>query len=434
MPITPPPGVREIAAKLTQAGHQAWCVGGAVRDALMGRPQSDWDLATDATPDVVLGLFRRTVPVGVQHGTVGVFDSEGDLHEVTTFRHDVETDGRHAVVRFGASIDEDLARRDFTINAIAVSPLTGEVRDPFHGRRDLHHGIVRAVGNPAERMREDRLRALRAIRFAARLGFSISRPTWEAIIDCRDAMGALSKERVRQEIDKTLSEVERPSDAFRLWKGSWMLQRLAPELAEQDWRAVLAVDFLPLPKAAWKPAERERRLRLRWAALVSELDSGTVSDLLTRLKAPRREIDWTCAFAGKFLAFRYETDKMFEAGPWSNADVRRWAAKLGSEHADAAMLVAQAWLDHRRSLGYETPPQEEVVTLWRRLALSVRRDALTVGDLAIDGTDLQQAGVKPGPALGRILRGLLDRVIETPSLNTRENLLSLVDVRLAHEE
>ncbi|MBC7840981.1 MAG: CCA tRNA nucleotidyltransferase, partial [Gemmatimonadaceae bacterium] len=149
--IRPPEAVVEIAARLEAAGHETWCVGGAVRDALLGQADLDWDLATAATPGEVKRLFHRTVPVGIEHGTIGVFGSDARLHEVTTFRADVETDGRHAVVKFGVSLDEDLARRDFTMNAIAWSPLRQELRDPFGGREDLHARRVRAVGNAARR-------------------------------------------------------------------------------------------------------------------------------------------------------------------------------------------------------------------------------------------------------------------------------------------
>src|SRR5690348_6707713 len=157
--LTPPEPVLEIASMLEDAGHEAWCVGGAIRDALLGHPDLDWDLATSATPDQVRAIFgkRRTIPVGIAFGTVGVLDRFGTLHEVTTFRRDVRTDGRHAEVEFGASLEEDLARRDFTINAIAYSPSRDELRDPFGGRNDLAGKLVRAVGDPDARMQEDRL-------------------------------------------------------------------------------------------------------------------------------------------------------------------------------------------------------------------------------------------------------------------------------------
>jgi tRNA nucleotidyltransferase/poly(A) polymerase len=189
-----------------------------VRDAFLGHPHLDWDLATSATPDQVRKLFRRTVPIGLEFGTVGVLDDRGTMHEVTTFRRDVQTDGRHAVVEFGASLDDDLGRRDFTINAIAVSPSTGAIRDPFGGRMDLEKKLVRAVGVPDERMREDWLRALRAIRFAGRLGFEIEDETWKAIVRSAPHLPRLSRERVKQEIEKTMEQVRCPSHAFALWR------------------------------------------------------------------------------------------------------------------------------------------------------------------------------------------------------------------------
>src|SRR5690242_4381783 len=214
--LQPPPAVREIADRLEDAGYEAWCVGGAIRDALLGHPHLDWDLATSATPAEVRQLFgpRRTIPVGVEFGTVGVLDRDGKMHEVTTFRRDVRTDGRHAEVEFGVSLDDDLARRDFTINAIAYSPRRDELRDPFEGRRDLERRLVRAVGDADARMREDRLRALRAIRFAARFSFSIEDGTRRAIEASAPYLDRLSAERVKQELDKTMEQVVRPSTAL----------------------------------------------------------------------------------------------------------------------------------------------------------------------------------------------------------------------------
>src|SRR5215831_5512458 len=217
-PLNPPAAVLEIAGRLEDAGFEAWCVGGAIRDALLGHPHLDWDLATSATPEEVRRLFgKRTIPVGVEFGTVGVLDKSGTMHEVTTFRRDVKTDGRHAVVEFGASLDDDLARRDFTINAIAFSPRREEIRDPFDGRGDLARRLIRAVGDADARMREDRLRALRAIRFAARFGFSIEPATRRAIEHSAPMLDRLSRERVKQELDKTMEQVRRPSHALATW-------------------------------------------------------------------------------------------------------------------------------------------------------------------------------------------------------------------------
>ncbi|MGE5142031.1 MAG: CCA tRNA nucleotidyltransferase, partial [Acidobacteriota bacterium] len=168
-----PREVLNIARRLEEAGYETWCVGGAVRDNLLQLENHDFDLTTAATPDVVQQTFRRTVPIGIEHGTVAVLDSERRPHEITTFRKDVRTDGRHAQVAFGVSLTDDLARRDFTINAIAYHPLRHEWRDPFNGAHDLDHKLIRAVGDPNWRFQEDYLRILRALRFSARFDFKI---------------------------------------------------------------------------------------------------------------------------------------------------------------------------------------------------------------------------------------------------------------------
>jgi tRNA nucleotidyltransferase (CCA-adding enzyme) len=260
--LDPPSTVLEIADRLEQAGYETWCVGGAVRDALLGRPHLDWDLATAAKPDEVRQLFgrSRTVPLGVDFGTVGVLDRAGRLHEVTTFRRDVRTDGRHAVVEFGASLDDDLARRDFTINAIAYHPRRQTLRDPFGGRADLERHIVRAVGDPRERIREDRLRALRAIRFAGRFGFSIDPVTWNAIVESAGQLRRLSAERVKQELEKTMDQLPRPSAALTLWVKSGAMATLVPSLADIDATTLTAVDCAPVPPEGEAPRRRARRL------------------------------------------------------------------------------------------------------------------------------------------------------------------------------
>ena len=227
MSLNPPPAVRKIVKRLEDAGFETWCVGGAVRDALLGHPHLDWDLATRATPQEVRKLFKSTVPVGIDFGTIGVLDENKIMHEVTTFRRDVQTDGRHAVVEFGASLDDDLARRDYTINAIAYSPSRDEIRDPYKGQQDLEGRLIRAVGDARERMREDRLRALRAIRFASRFGFDIERDTYDAIVESAPELTRLSAERVKQEIEKTMDQVKFPSKAFAMWRdtGAFQIRR-----------------------------------------------------------------------------------------------------------------------------------------------------------------------------------------------------------------
>ncbi|MEO7647381.1 MAG: CCA tRNA nucleotidyltransferase, partial [Gemmatimonadaceae bacterium] len=286
--LNPPPAVLKIARTLEDAGHETWCVGGAIRDAMLGEQHLDWDFATAATPDQVRKIFRRTIPIGIEFGTVGVLDDANVMHEVTTFRRDVQTDGRHAVVEFGASLDEDLARRDFTINAVAYSPTRKVVHDPFHGEKDLRAGIVRAVGEPGDRMREDRLRALRAIRFAARYGFRIEDRTWAAIVDSAPHMTRLSPERVRQEIEKTMDQVPCPSGAFAKWRDSGAFGTLIPDLAAVTALQLHAIDHLRRPILATRP---QRRL-LRIAMLLSAVPAGRSGNAMKALRFSNAAASW----------------------------------------------------------------------------------------------------------------------------------------------
>ncbi|MBT8398069.1 MAG: CCA tRNA nucleotidyltransferase, partial [Gemmatimonadetes bacterium] len=226
-----PDYVRWVVDTLEQAGYETWTVGGAVRNTLLGIPPGDWDLATRATPQVVQGLFPRTVPVGVDHGTVGVLTRQGVLLEVTTFRKDIETTGRHAVVEFADTLQEDLARRDFTVNAVAWHPIRREYSDPFSGREDLKEKVLRTVGTPEDRFSEDYLRVLRALRFSGRFKLRIDDPTWAALCACTDHLDQLSPERIREELLKVLTEDLTPSETLALYEESGVLGALYPELS-----------------------------------------------------------------------------------------------------------------------------------------------------------------------------------------------------------
>ena len=255
-----PEDVLEIARTLEGAGYETWCVGGALRDALLEHSHADYDLATAATPSQVQSLFRRTAPVGEKYGTVGVLDRRRVVHEVTTFRRDVATDGRHAVVSFGVSLDDDLARRDFTINALAYHPLRHEWRDPYSGEPDLRRRVVRAVGEPAQRFREDYLRILRAIRFAARFDFAIDPETWSAAVAGADGLPRLSAERVRDEWFKGLASARSVAALVRLWRESGAAARLIPELDRVS-EDVLARADAPGPPGARPGAGHRAPLR-----------------------------------------------------------------------------------------------------------------------------------------------------------------------------
>ena len=381
-----PEEVLEIARVLEEAGHEAWCVGGALRDALLGDPHSDFDLATSARPEEVQRLFRRTAAIGVEHGTVGVIDRKRVMHEVTTFRRDVETDGRHAVVEYGASLEEDLARRDFTINAIAYRPLSGQWRDPHGGQRDIEARVVRAVGGPAARFREDYLRILRAIRFAARFGFAIEPATWQAAREAAGGLGRLSAERVRDEWFKGIRTARDLETPVRLWHESGAAAAWLPGLRRVDEGVV--------PPTALSPPPRD-------PVLLTTLLAADPAGLLRRLRASNAEIA------------RAEAMVRGPAEPVANDDVsvRRWLAAVGGAADD---LIALFRLRARRE-----PDWLGAVT-----AIRERGDPLTRGDLAVTGRDLEALGLG-GKRIGEVLASLLDRVLEDPSANSRERLLAL---------
>ena len=395
-----PAPVSRIARRLAEAGHDAWYVGGAVRDVLFesrggGPPprQGDFDIATSAPPEAVRALFRRTVPIGIEHGTVAVLDEDGGSHEVTTFRRDVETDGRHAKVAFGVSLDEDLARRDLTINAVAVHPATGEIRDPFGGRADLAAGLVRAVGDPVVRFREDRLRVLRALRFAAVFGFRIEPATWAALCEAVPDLDHLSRERVRDEWLKML-EGRAPSTGVELWRRSGALARVWPEMADLGADVPGRLDAVDQPAdpvlltaaALWHARATEDAAetavrRLRFSNDAAALVRAVVAGLRVPLPAP--------------AAIR---------------ELRRW---LSQHRGHAREIVAVAEPRSRRA---------DLLAAVERIEAS--GDPLTVRELAVSGDDLAAAGVPAGKVMGEILRRLLDEVLDEPWRNTREQLLA----------
>lgn len=419
--LDPPQPVLDIAAKLERAGHETWCVGGAVRDALLGHPHLDWDLATAARPAQVQALFRRTVPVGIEFGTVGVLDRAGTLHEVTTFRRDVTTDGRHAVVEFGASLDDDLARRDFTINAIAWSPSRKELRDPFNGQADLAAGMLRAVGNPDARMEEDRLRALRAIRFASRFGFEIEPKTWSAIVASAPHLGRLSAERVKQEIDKTIEQVRAPSRAFALWRDSGAFATLIPALASVSDADLAALDVAPRPRGG--PRAADRRLT-RLALLFLPLRPAEATRTMTTLRFSKLDTGWIAALIERWALLGAAMQAELLAGEPGDVAVRRWVAAAGRTRMRALLRIAAARWSAARAAGGEVPDAAALKRLSRRAITIAFRDPVEISDLAVDGDDLRRAGFVPGPLLGKILSALLDWVLEDPARNVPDLLIA----------
>ncbi len=413
--MRPPGVVIDIARTLQNAGYEAWCVGGAVRDALLGEAHLDWDLATSAVPTEVRRLFKRTIPVGIEFGTVGVLDKHGQMHEVTTFRRDVKTDGRHAVVEFGASLDEDLARRDFTINAIAYDPIAHRLHDPFNGQGDLANRLVRAVGDPDARLREDRLRALRGIRFAARFDFALDPATWTAIMASAPFLTRLSPERVKQELDKTMEQVVAPSRALRRWRDSGAFAALVPDLVSVRDETLRAVDALARPRAGARPLRKS----LRFAALLSELNGRTAERVLKALRFSNQDVATIGALVDRWhrLGPALTAQMGTVEGP-SATHLRRLAADVGRLRvAGFVRLAAACWSVSNGPAG------APVRRLFQRLQHVAFCEPIEMADLAIDGDDLRSAAIASGPALGRMLKALLEVVLEDPAQNQRALLL-----------
>lgn len=411
-----PEDVLEIARTLEGAGYEAWCVGGAIRDTLLGVENTDYDIATSATPDVVQRLFKHTVNVGERFGTVAV-RTRRRHHEVTTFRKDVTTDGRHAVVEFGVSLEDDLARRDFTINAIAHHPLRHEWRDPFYGALDIQAKLIRAVGEPETRFREDYLRILRALRFAARFDFEIDPRTWSALCATADGLAQLSAERVREEWYKGLRTARSVPRLIELWITSGGAAVWLPELLA-DPPSTPTPMVSPTGSPLVQRLTNVGRMPERTAALVALLDARGADlprdpvlltallaidpvAVLSRLKAPNAEIARAMAVL---------------TGPAEPADhtplgVRRWMAAVG----DAADDHTTLWRVRHGAL-----------PLWEPVMRGIRErnEPLTRKQLAVTGNDLREIGISPGPLMGEILDRLLELVVDDPSLNLRETLLA----------
>lgn len=424
--LRPTRSVLDIARRLEAAGFEAWCVGGAIRDALLGGDPLDWDLATRAHPEQVREIFgrKRTIPVGIEFGTVSVLDDAGVAHEITTFRRDVKTDGRHAEVEFGVSLDDDLARRDFTINAIAFRPRTDEVRDPFDGRGDIARGIVRAVGDAEQRMREDRLRALRAIRFAARYHFAIEPSTLTAIRSSAPWLTRLSAERVQQEMVKTMEQVERPGVAFRLWRETGALAVLVPSLATIGDVALATMDNLPRASAGGRALSQRTSNRL--AALFLDVPPGAVRPAFTALRFPKHETSWVAALVERWALLGDTLASVLGSRQPTDAEVRRWLSRIGRLYAGGFLRVAHARWTAMRAAGQAAPSSAAVRSLHRRMRWSLYRDPIELADLQVGGDDLRRAGIPAGPIYAKILHALLDLVLADPARNTPEALLAEV--------
>ena len=445
-----PDGVRSIAHTLRAAGHEAHLVGGCVRDLLRGVAPLDWDVATDARPDRLLALFPGSRYEN-RFGTVAVPLPDG-THEVTTYRHDgTYSDHRRPDdVTFGDTLAEDLARRDFTVNAMAIpldaDGLPGAIVDRCGGRGDLAAGILRAVGDPGARFREDALRMLRGVRFAATLGFALEPATRAAIAAEAPLAVHVSAERTFVELMRLLA-ADRPSIGLRLAEEAGLRVVVAPELARQrgipqakiagddlwdhTWRTVDAadpalVDGLPLARAAallhdvGKPATYADGHFVGHDAVGAELAGAW----LDGLRAPR-------TFTARVV--NLVRHHMFAYAPeWSDAAIRRFLRRVGP--ADFELVLDLRAADNVGSgLAANVDGLEELRARCR--AQVAAHVALERGDLAVDGDDLMRAlGLAPGPPVGRLLDELLERVLADPMLNERGRLLALAREIVARPE
>ncbi len=430
-----PPKVQYIIEKLNGAGFEAYAVGGCVRDSILGRQPDDWDITTSAKPLQVKELFARTVDTGLQHGTVTVL-LDKDSYEVTTYRIDGEyLDGRHPrQVEFTSRLEEDLQRRDFTINAMAYSRETGLV-DCFQGMKDMQLHRVRCVGEPRERFSEDALRILRAVRFAAQLGFGIEERTREAIRQLAPTLEKISAERIRVELNKLLIS-PRP----QLLREAWELGITAVVLPEFD-RAMdtpqnVPEHFCTVGEHTLRALELvEAAPVLRWTMLLHDLAKPQVRTTglggIDYFPHHQEKGEQLAVEVLRRLRFDNETvrrvrllvrwhDVILE--PQAEA-VRRAVSQLGRELFPLYLQVRRADILAQRPLRRQEKLSElaRVEELFAQIL--ERGDCLAVKELAVNGKDLMALGLKPGPGLGETLERLLDLVLEDPQRNTREYLL-----------
>lgn len=446
-------------------GFKAFLVGGAVRDVFLGINADDWDVATNATPEQVMSLFKFVVPTGIAHGTVTVHFEKTEI-EVTTFRTDGKySDGRHPdKIEYASTIEQDLSRRDFTINAIAVDLVSGSVIDPFGGKKDIKKKIIRCVGNPHERFLEDGLRPIRALRFASKLNFKIEEETFSQILkdDVKQKIKSISIERFRDEFEKIL-KTEKPSVGLKLMEQTGVLEIFMPEFSkcknciQSDFRDFHKFDVLYHLFYACDGAPKEK-LNVRLAALFHDIGKPDAKkiikedvldcekndgskktietitfynheiysekitrNLMIRLKFSNEMINNVCHLVKEHM-FHYEQN-------WSSSAVRRFIVRVGKENLEDLFVLRLAdmygmWnenIDIRYSSSVKL-----LLELKDRIEKELeKKSALTLKDLAVNGNDLISVGIPSGKQLGIILKELMNVVLEDPTQNNKETLLKI---------
>ena len=453
--ITIPRLLREFAAVFEENGFKAYLVGGAVRDIFLHKSASDWDVATNATPQDVMRIFKFVVPTGIEHGTVTVHFRKHEI-EVTTFRTESGySDGRHPdSVNYAATIEEDLSRRDFTMNAIAVNLSDRKIVDPFGGQKDIRKKLIRTVGNARERFLEDGLRPIRAIRFSSQLDFKIEQRTFEELSPppVLQKVTGISVERFRDELMKLL-KAQKPSIGIRLMAETGILKLFIPEFEscrgciQNDDRGYHVFDVFDHNIYACDGSPIEKPL-VRLAALFHDIGKPVVRNehvddgikicnfynhevesekitraVMTRLKFSNAETDHVCHLI-KHHMFHYTTD-------WSDAAIRRFLVKIGKENIDDLidLRLADMYGKYNQPVRlHDSAACDLLVDLKDRIkAVEEKNQALSLKDLAVNGKDLIAIGIPAGKQLGAILNQLFEAVLEDPALNEKEKLLELAE-------
>ena len=407
MKLTLDPGAAALLDTLHAAGYAAYAVGGCVRDSLLGRTAHDWDLCTSALPQQVMELFgtEQCIPTGLQHGTVTI-KYGGQLYETTTFRTEGSyTDGRHPdAVQFVPDVREDLARRDFTINAMAYNEAEGLV-DPFGGQKDLQNGLLRAVGEPQQRFTEDALRILRLYRFAARFGFALDAATARAARQLAPHLDCISAERIQEELAKLLAA---PQPGAYLEPA--VLAVVLPELTPENLTAAKpVVDACPAG---------EENLPVRWAALLGALGEADTRRMLKRLRCSNACIEETAVLvreaAGQGVCRSFSEEKA--SAHAGDISIRQLLGRYGLCTVERLCTLCAAL----------HPQAAPACALAAQRARQLEADGVCcrVSQLAVNGRDLMAAGIPAGPALRRVLEALLDGVIRAEYPNEKPALLA----------
>lgn len=440
-----PERVRFICSTLRRSGFEAWVVGGAVRDSILNREAHDFDVATNARPEQVTKMFSHVIETGIQHGTVTVM-LDGDSFEVTTFRGEgTYSDGRHPdSVQFLNSIEEDLARRDFTMNAIAYDPLRDTFCDPFEGTLAIKARTIKAVGKAEDRFKEDGLRVLRALRFMSTLGFDLDVTTVQGItLDVLNTLARVSVERVQDELFKIMGSAQ-PTRSLNAMVHTGVLDVTLPEMlpmvgctqnryhAYDVWKhTMVTLDHCPADNPL-----------LRFGALFHDVSkpetkgvhpvhgdatfydheivgAKRTDEILTRMKFSNEDREMISHLVRHHF-IRYEIG-------WSAPALRRWVRKVGLENVPTLCTLARADIAGKGNARVELEPAT-INDLESRVANMKLTEVIPTSTkiLVIDGHDVMtHLGISPGPAVGKILASLLEFVTDDPECNTREKLLEL---------